>query len=551
MNPYRWHEQPGLENLYESEVGTLKRGLGGDFELLQDPDPTKNSGIVSVIGKLKYATNQWQNVRIIFPTKYPRTPPSVIPVDLQSDKNGKIESTQKHLFGKGNQYNSSGAMCLFKKEEWDSEEDSIGWVLRRAQEWLKFAHSKEGFPKDKIVNEEPYFMVPSGHVILPKDFDIPEDSKSGQITLTQFKSNGFILEQNVIPESPFLALNRIVFDWYSFNSGVLLKDIFPKGDFSNMPNLFTQKFSKNPLASSTNIALYLPDESTPWHFFIFSGGRPNYLPAKNIERELYLRTKDIFDDKILKEKKVTIIGLGALGSEVAVSLARNGVGHFNLFDHDVFEIGNSVRHAADLFYIGENKVNVVKQLILRSNPNITVNSYVNDVLNDNGLLEESLSKSDLCIVLTGEDSVDYMMNDIYVPNFEIPFIFAGVSAGGMSGAIQIVKYKTSPCLRCLQIKKADKLPKPKSRVEFNEVSPEFGSCSSPALPGSEIDTKEVALQISRVVLQELLAEEDASYPKGKGSQLFWHGPSGSKNGDPFEWDIKNLKRAKSCRICGS
>ncbi|MEQ8534752.1 MAG: ThiF family adenylyltransferase, partial [Imperialibacter sp.] len=256
----------------------------------------------------------------------------------------------------------------------------------------------------------------------------------------------------------------------------------------------------------------------------------------------------IFNDKLLGGKRVTIIGLGALGSEVGKSLARNAVGHFNLFDNDTFEIGNSVRHAADLFYIGENKVEVVKQLIQRSNPNITVNSYCLDVLDDNGQLEKSLLNSDLCLVLTGEDSVDYLLNDKYITNFHISLIFARVSAGGLSGSVQIVNHNSS-CLRCLSKRGLDYLPKPKTDIQYSELKPEYGSCSAPAVPGSEIDTKEVALQVSRVALQVLLANENANYSQLLGSQYYWHGPFGSSEQPPFTWEIKDYPKDKVCSIC--
>jgi molybdopterin/thiamine biosynthesis adenylyltransferase len=277
--------------------------------------------------------------------------------------------------------------------------------------------------------------------------------------------------------------------------------------------------------------------------------RVHYIVARDIDKELYHRTKDIFDNKILTEKKVTIIGLGAIGSEVARSLARNGVGHFNLFDNDTFEIGNSVRHAADLFYIGEQKVIVTRQLILKSNPNITVNPFHIDILDDVGLLEQSLRQSDLCIVLTAEESVDYLLNELYVPKFEIPFVFARVSAGGHSGSIQVVQHGKSACLRCLAKHGADTLPQSEGSRTYGELGPEYGSCSTPALPGSEIDTKEIALQVSRISLQLLLENEQSGYAKRQGDQYYWHGPFGSKDQPAFTWESKKFAKHQACEFC--
>ncbi len=276
-----------------------------------------------------------------------------------------------------------------------------------------------------------------------------------------------------------------------------------------------------------------------------------YYISRNIENELYHRIRDVFDDSVLKQKKVTVIGLGAIGSEVAKSLARNGIGHFNLFDNDTFEIGNSVRHAADLFYVGENKTSVVKQLILRSNPNISVNEFPIDVLDDNGMLEQSLAQSDLCLVLTAEDSVDYLINDVYITKYNIPFVFARVSAGGLSGAVQIVHHTKTSCLRCLSKYGADILPVPSQSKRYDELSPEYGRCSTPALAGSEIDTKEVAIQVSRISMQLLLENHNSTYAIQFGDQFYWHGPFGSAEYAPFTWQITKLEKHPDCGLCNS
>lgn len=559
MDTYQWHIHPSYKNLYESEIDILTRGLKGDFKLLKLYDPLHTNGRVVLLGELSYNEGVKQGIQIIFPTKYPYAPPRIIAVTLVVDKTGNIsESANPFLFGKGNQY-GDGAMCLFRNEIWNKDQHNIGWVLRRAQKWLRSANANEGFKTDEIVEENPAPIKHHGQVLIPREIDIPKNTKSGHFILTQFKPYHYILEQNILPEPTFtLSINKESFKWYAFDKEITFKDLFPIMDAQTIVNVFNNHFGVNIIEGESikNIAFYLPGDKNSWHFFKLIiqpiGNQvqiiPQYYLARQIQSELYLRTKDIFDDQILLQKRVTIIGLGAIGSEVAKSLAKNGVGHFNLFDMDTFEIGNSIRHAADLYYIGEDKVKVVKQLILRANPNITVNPFKIDVLNDSGFLERSLKESDLCIVLTAEDSVDYLINDHYVRNFDIPFIFARVSAGAFSGAVQIVT-KESACLRCLSKSNVDKLPQPTASVEFTELKSEYGSCSSPAIPGSEIDTKEVALQVARVSIQALLQNENTNYPKISCQQYYWHGPFGTKEQAPFTWEMKNHTKHIDCKTC--
>jgi len=541
METYRWHES--RKNLFKAEKSTLKEGLEGIFELSSLEE--KNGRIV-VSGRLEFDENKYQTLRIVFPTKYPAAPPKVLPID-----NGNV----KH-FNKGNQY-QDGAMCLMRTADWNSKTHNVGRVLKRSQKWLSSVHSEEGFSPDEIVDEATAPLKQVGQVLLPEDFNFPSYARTGKFVLTQFKPNYYILETNVLQDKTFgLQVGQEVFKWYKFDNGITFKNLFESSNgkklFKILKNNFGEDFNQGAIP---NIGLYLPDDPNPWHFFKTArnqrGVQLNYLLCRNIDRELYHRTKDLFDDQILKDKKVTVIGIGAIGSEVSRSLARNGVGNFDLIDKDTFEIGNSVRHAADLFYIGEPKVQVGKRLILRSNPNINVNCYHVNVLDDDGLLEKSLSSSDLCLVLTAEDSVDYMINDLYTPQFDIPFIFGRVSQGGVSGSIQVVKYQETPCLRCLANQNLDTLPKPDGEFELNELSPEYGSCSSPPLPGSEIDTKEIALQASRIALQELLSEEESTYPSSNGNQYYWHGPMGSKEMKPFKWEITNHELDAECNICST
>lgn len=561
METHEWHKHPSFKNLYESEIATLRRGLRGDFELFQLIVPEQSGGRVVALGELAFGSNQKQKIQVVFPTKYPYSPPNIIACNYNTDDSGNVISQiQLKMFGKGNQY-GDGKMCLFEPTFWNKDKHNIGWVLRRAQKWLVSVHSPEGFKKEEIIEEFPAFTQHVGQVLIPKNIDLPSNANSGELELTQFKPNYYILEQNILPQSTFsLKINKESFRWFAFKKGVTLKSLFPMFNAQTIINVLEEHFNsglKNGEALQ-NIAFYIPDEISQWHFFklryqqigntISVTDPPQYYISRNVSNELYLRTKDIFDDKILLKKKVTIVGLGAIGSEVAKSLAKNGVGHFNLFDMDTFEIGNSIRHAADLFHIGEYKVNVVKQLILRSNPNITVNPYKIDVLNDSGLLEKSLHESDLCIVLTAEDSVEYLLNDYYQKNFNIPFIFARSSMGAFSGAIQVVDSQ-SACLRCLSLFDADILPKPISDIRLSELTPEYGSCSSPALPGSEIETKEIALQVARIAMQCLLKNENSTYPSLLHKQFYWHGPYGSVDKEPFAWETKNCEKHKDCPIC--
>jgi tRNA A37 threonylcarbamoyladenosine dehydratase len=75
----------------------------------------------------------------------------------------------------------------------------------------------------------------------------------------------------------------------------------------------------------------------------------------------------------LANSHVAIFGIGGVGGYVCEALARSGVGHFTLIDHDVVSPTNLNRQIiATMDTIGKYKVDVMKERILSINPNAKV-----------------------------------------------------------------------------------------------------------------------------------------------------------------------------------
>lgn len=95
--------------------------------------------------------------------------------------------------------------------------------------------------------------------------------------------------------------------------------------------------------------------------------------------------KNITD--VLKSSKVVVCGCGGLGSNVAVSLARSGVGSIKLIDYDVVEPSNINRQYYFIKQIGEYKTYALKNIIAEINPYINV-TISNTYLNKENILDE-------------------------------------------------------------------------------------------------------------------------------------------------------------------
>ena len=96
----------------------------------------------------------------------------------------------------------------------------------------------------------------------------------------------------------------------------------------------------------------------------------------NLKEEDLLKrnVKGIFEK--LKKAKVCILGLGGLGSNVAVLLARSGIGYLKLVDFDIVEASNLNRQQYRISHIGIKKTEAMKSIIREINPFVEV-----DILN--------------------------------------------------------------------------------------------------------------------------------------------------------------------------
>ncbi len=85
----------------------------------------------------------------------------------------------------------------------------------------------------------------------------------------------------------------------------------------------------------------------------------------------------------LASAHVVIAGAGGLGSNIAIALARSGVGHLTLIDFDVVDYTNLNRQQYKVSQVGMPKVLALKQNILEFNPFITIDTLQTRVTYDN------------------------------------------------------------------------------------------------------------------------------------------------------------------------
>lgn len=242
------------------------------------------------------------------------------------------------------------------------------------------------------------------------------------------------------------------------------------------------------------------------------------------EAELYLYSRQIlldeWDDDAqlkLKNSRVLLIGAGGLGCTSGEILARAGVGHLTIYDHDIIEISNLQRQIAfQPNHVGQYKANVLAEHLRQINPHIQVEAKVHHF--DEKISIEELQSFD--VVLDGCDrfSTRYLVNE-QCKRAGVPLISA--SAIGLQGQLFMVE-ATSACYECL--------------FPPTEQAEEQGSCASSGV-----------LSSTPIVMASLQAHHTLLF-LGLGKTplreklLLW-------NGITMQQKILSFKADVDCRVC--
>ncbi len=108
----------------------------------------------------------------------------------------------------------------------------------------------------------------------------------------------------------------------------------------------------------------------------------------------------------LKTMRVAVGGLGGVGGSHLVTLARMGIGNFNISDLDEFELANFNRqHGASMSTLGQPKVTTMGDVIRDINPDGDIRIFDQGVSDEN--LDDFLADCDLYM-----DSLDIFALDI-------------------------------------------------------------------------------------------------------------------------------------------
>ncbi len=194
----------------------------------------------------------------------------------------------------------------------------------------------------------------------------------------------------------------------------------------------------------------------------------------------------------LHDKRVLVVGCGSVGGFLSVELARSGIGHLTLVDHDGLDGVNVFRHVLGWKHLGGNggKAELLARYISDSIPYMDV-APVEDRIEQavkSGTVD--LSSFDLVVVALGDPATELYLNRLAgdAPAKSPPLIFAWVEAYGIGWHVQVSNNarEKGGCLECLYTNLPGDPSGLHCRASFAKAGQEFGQnisgCSGLFIP---------------------------------------------------------------------
>jgi adenylyltransferase/sulfurtransferase len=218
----------------------------------------------------------------------------------------------------------------------------------------------------------------------------------------------------------------------------------------------------------------------------------------------------------IRNSRICILGLGALGSSSAELLTRAGVGFLRIVDRDVVELSNLQRQ--HLFTEEDVEKTLPKAIALEKrlreiNQDIRIEALVTDFSNKNS---EKIIRG-FNIVLDGFDNMEsrFILNEACVKN-KIPWVYA--SCIGAVGYVSFIYPEKTPCLNCF----------------INELPTKLDTCETVGVMNT------ISTLISSIQVQEALKFLTGSKVESK---LYYFDLENMK------FRAMKIKKKKDCRVC--
>jgi sulfur-carrier protein adenylyltransferase/sulfurtransferase len=474
-------------------------------------------------------------IKMIYPAHFPEVPPEVYPQNTQESW-----STHQYL---------NGALCLeWRPDTWHSEvtgaqvlesvytlldtenprgtgdvhvvpvqhEFSIGRILRGS-------YFRSHIAQDIYIYLENLPLLSIGHI----DYWIHWQSHSSMIFIRGFQPNNMLppWHDSSIPK-PNNNTERKGFFLKTSNTSEEINQI---DNLQNIRGIIEQneciEFSCNESSNwseySIQSLLYiiLVDIDNQVHGFLkISADSEDLHKVTMIHSERPVdnpRAPEEFHE--LLNKSIGIVGLGSVGSKMAISLARSGVKKIYLIDEDIFLVSNIFRNSLDWRNVGEYKVHAVREVISYISSDIDVDV---ETLNLGGQQTSSnldrvlkrLSRCDLIIDATANSRVFNLL--AFTSKISLkPLLWGEVFAGGIGGMIARSRPEQEPEAQVMRAVFHKFLSEQEAPLPQTSIEPyQLKSQTTDILEASDADVSVIAAYLTQLAIDTLLQKEQSSFP---------------------------------------
>ncbi|MES2825883.1 MAG: molybdopterin-synthase adenylyltransferase MoeB [Pseudomonadota bacterium] len=164
-------------------------------------------------------------------------------------------------------------------------------------------------------------------------------------------------------------------------------------------------------------------------------------------RQIMLTDVDIAGQEKLLDARVLIVGVGGLGSPVAMYLAAAGVGHLILADFDRVDLSNLQRQIVHTTArIGQTKVESAALALRELNPDVKVTCITAQL--DAAALAEQVAQVNVVVDCCDNFTTRFAVNAACVQH-KIPLVSGAAIRLEGQVAVFDARDPTSPCYHCL------------------------------------------------------------------------------------------------------
>lgn len=172
-----------------------------------------------------------------------------------------------------------------------------------------------------------------------------------------------------------------------------------------------------------------------------AGLQAHPIPSREVMREaLNIRHGEDLQNKI-SAARVAVCGLGGLGSNIAIALARAGVGHLHLIDFDRVDLTNLNRQQYAVGQLGQYKTDALRETLSLVSPYCDVTCDTIQVTEEN--LPDLLKTEDYICEAFDRAEAKAMLVSGVLEHFPEKYLVAASGLAGLGSANTIQTRRVS------------------------------------------------------------------------------------------------------------